>query len=232
MQHLGRPNQCWLFTSYAARQITALNYHRIRTLPTASGLDQEIYDVVYWCYYFDRTLSSLLGRPPSLPDLEVSPAELTVSNPSSPYNDLLGVILDLAQVQGKLQTISCGNASQSTEQALERCKLLESRMQDILPRLQSVCFFGEFPLIPFFIKLHLFRLETINPRWYSTTGSVLTSATMLYSSRSTELICKTLLTQLRIEHVWFMLADRSEHFISFKINRLRHPGLTILIQHF
>ncbi|OJJ33537.1 hypothetical protein ASPWEDRAFT_114522 [Aspergillus wentii DTO 134E9] len=138
MQHLGRPNQCWLFISYAARQITALNYHRIRRLPTNSDQEQEIHNVLYWCYYLDRTLSSLLCRPPSLPDLDVSPTELIVLHPSSPYDSLLRLLLDLAQVQGKLHAVSCGGASVTKERALDTCQLLECKMQAILPTLQSV----------------------------------------------------------------------------------------------
>ncbi|KAJ5087373.1 hypothetical protein N7456_010989 [Penicillium angulare] len=84
MQHLGKPNQCWLFTSYAARQIIALDFHKIRRQSIVSDLDQEIHDAVYWCYYLDRTLSSLLGRPASLPDLEVPPAELLLSQECDP----------------------------------------------------------------------------------------------------------------------------------------------------
>lgn len=139
MQHLGKPNQCWLFISYAARQITALNYHKSRRLSTDPDTEQEIHSVVYWCYYLDRTLSSLLCRPPSLPDLEVPPSELIVLDSLSPYNSLLRVLLDLAQVQGKLHAISCGGLNQSKTQALETCQLLESRMQAILPTLESVC---------------------------------------------------------------------------------------------
>ncbi|CAG7987325.1 unnamed protein product [Penicillium salamii] len=137
MQHLGKPSQCWLFISYAARQITALNYHRIRKPPPASDSEQEIYDAVYWCYYLDRTLSSLLCRPPSLPDLAVSPTELIILDSASPYGSLLNVLLDLAQVQGKLHSISCGGVTESTERALQICQVLQSKMQAILPRLES-----------------------------------------------------------------------------------------------
>ncbi|RAK75313.1 Zn(II)2Cys6 transcription factor [Aspergillus fijiensis CBS 313.89] len=137
MQHLGRPHQCWLFVSYAARQITALNYHKIRRLPATSEVEQEIHSVVYWCYYLDQTLSSLLCRPSSLPDLEVSPTDLITLAPSSPYDSLLRVILDLAQVQGKLRAISCGNKIHPTDRTLETCQLLEAKMQAILPRLQA-----------------------------------------------------------------------------------------------
>ncbi|RDK38942.1 hypothetical protein M752DRAFT_221259 [Aspergillus phoenicis ATCC 13157] len=138
MQHLGRLNQCWVLTSYAARQIASLNYHKIRRIPAHSDLELEVYSVVYWCYYLDRTLSSLLGRPPSLPDLEVSPTDLIVLDPCSPYDTLLHVLLDLAQVQGKLHGISSCAKNVSNSQALETCQLLESRMQSILREMPSV----------------------------------------------------------------------------------------------
>ncbi|KAI2820013.1 transcriptional regulator family: Fungal Specific TF [Aspergillus niger] len=137
MQHLGRLNQCWVLTSYAARQIASLNYHKIRRIPAHSDLELEVYSVVYWCYYLDRTLSSLLGRPPSLPDLEVSPTDLIVLDPCSPYDTLLHVLLDLAQVQGKLHGISSCAKNVSNSQALETCQLLESRMQSILREMPS-----------------------------------------------------------------------------------------------
>ncbi|CAK40739.1 Zn(II)2Cys6 transcription factor [Aspergillus niger] len=135
--HLGRLNQCWVLTSYAARQIASLNYHKIRRIPAHSDLELEVYSVVYWCYYLDRTLSSLLGRPPSLPDLEVSPTDLIVLDPCSPYDTLLHVLLDLAQVQGKLHGISSCAKNVSNSQALETCQLLESRMQSILREMPS-----------------------------------------------------------------------------------------------
>ncbi|RDH36195.1 hypothetical protein BDQ94DRAFT_185379 [Aspergillus welwitschiae] len=137
MQHLGRLNQCWILTSYAARQIASLNYHKIRRIPAHSDLELEVYSVVYWCYYLDRTLSSLLGWPPSLPDLEVSPTDLIVLDPCSPYDTLLHVLLDLAQVQGKLHGISSCAKNVSNSQALETCQLLESRMQSILREMPS-----------------------------------------------------------------------------------------------
>ncbi|EHA19714.1 hypothetical protein ASPNIDRAFT_179724 [Aspergillus niger ATCC 1015] len=138
MQHLGRLNQCWVLTSYAARQIASLNYHKIRRIPAHSDLELEVYSVVYWCYYLDRTLSSLLGRPPSLPDLEVSPTDLIVLDPCSPYDTLLHVLLDLAQVQGNLHGVSSCAKNVLNSQALETCQLLESRMQSILREMPSV----------------------------------------------------------------------------------------------
>ncbi|KAL5341132.1 hypothetical protein BJX70DRAFT_75611 [Aspergillus crustosus] len=109
MQFLGRLNQCWVLNSYAAQQITSLNYHKIRNTPANTDLDQEIYSAVYWCYYLDRSLSSLLGRPSSLPDLGVSPTDLIPLDLASPYGTVIRVLLDLAQVQERLHAISCNN---------------------------------------------------------------------------------------------------------------------------
>ncbi|RAQ78479.1 hypothetical protein COH21_011994 [Aspergillus flavus] len=137
MQHLGRLNQCWVLTSYAARQIVSLNYHSNLRVPANSDLERDVNSVVYWCYYLDRTLSSLLGRPSSLPDLDIAPTDLIVLDPSSPYDSLLRVLLDLAQVQGKLHSIPCTDSIVSNSSVLETCQLLESRMQSVLLRLES-----------------------------------------------------------------------------------------------
>ncbi|KAL4868691.1 hypothetical protein BDV12DRAFT_169235 [Aspergillus spectabilis] len=135
MQCLGRLNQCWVLNSYASQQITSLNYHKIRTIPANTDEDQEIYSAVYWCYYLDRTLSNLLGRPSSLPDLEVSPTDLIPSDLASPYDTVIRVLLDLAQIQEKLHAISCSN-HESKHTVLETCLGLESKMESIFPRLQ------------------------------------------------------------------------------------------------
>ncbi|KAL4784428.1 hypothetical protein BJX76DRAFT_219752 [Aspergillus varians] len=137
MQHLGRLNQCWILTSYAAQQITSLNYHRICRIPASTDQDQDIYSAVYWCYYLDRTLGSLLGRPPSLPSLQVSPTDLVPLASSSPYDALFRILLDLAQVQGELHEICSGSNHDSKGIILETCRQLESRMSDIHPKLQS-----------------------------------------------------------------------------------------------
>ncbi|OJJ64671.1 hypothetical protein ASPSYDRAFT_75230 [Aspergillus sydowii CBS 593.65] len=137
MQFVGRLNQCWVLISYAARQITSLNYHKIRRTPTSTSEEQDICMAVYWCYYLDRTLSALFGRPPSLPDLQVSPSDLIPLDSSSLYDTMIRVVLDLAQIQGELHDISnCGNR-ESKSAILETCRDLESRMSDMLPILQT-----------------------------------------------------------------------------------------------
>ncbi|KAL4773010.1 hypothetical protein BDW60DRAFT_222178 [Aspergillus nidulans var. acristatus] len=134
MQQLGRFNQCWLMISYAARQITALNYHKIYKTQTSTQAEEDIYSAVYWCYYLDRTLSALLGRPVSLPDLDVSPVDLITLDPSSPYGSLFRAVLELAEVQGELHRVSCCTDNNAV---VETCQALETKMQNILPALQT-----------------------------------------------------------------------------------------------
>ncbi|KAL4882659.1 hypothetical protein BJY04DRAFT_217152 [Aspergillus karnatakaensis] len=137
MQLLGRLNQCWVLNSYAARQITSLNYHKVHRVVASTDEKQDIYNVVYWCFFLDRNLSSLMGRPPSLPDLEVSPSELIQLDPSSPYNILIHFLLDLAEIQSSFHSLSFRGIHQSDDAILEACQVLETRMQGLLPRLQT-----------------------------------------------------------------------------------------------
>ncbi|KAL4738757.1 hypothetical protein BDV11DRAFT_205717 [Aspergillus similis] len=134
MQHLGKFSQCWLMISYAARQITALNYHKIHKSQNSTQAEEDIYSAVYWCYYLDRTLSALLGRPVSLPDLEVSPVDLITLDPSSSYGSLFRAVLELAEVQGELHQVSCFSDNSAI---VETCQALETKMQSILPTLQT-----------------------------------------------------------------------------------------------
>lgn len=138
MQVLGRLDQCWVLTSYAARQIVSLNYQKINTPLAPSHEEQEIHNAVYWCYYLDRTLSSLLGRPTSLPDLQISPTDLIRCNSSSLYDGLIRVLVDLAQVQGNLHQLSTNGSFKGRNEILNACQSLESRMQSIYPRLKLV----------------------------------------------------------------------------------------------
>ncbi|RDW94176.1 Zn(II)2Cys6 transcription factor [Aspergillus mulundensis] len=136
MQNLGRFNQCWLIISYAARQITALNYHKIHKSQTYTETEEEIYGAVCWCYYLDRTLSSLLGRPVSLPDLEVSPVDLITLDPSSPYGGVFRIVLELAEIQGELHRISNPNMNEA-KAVVETCQALETKMHSMLPTIQA-----------------------------------------------------------------------------------------------
>jgi len=135
MQYLGNMSQSWILNSYAARLIVALDYHEIRNPIGNSDLDEEIHSAVYWCFYLDRTLSTLLYRPLSLPEPRISPANLITDDQSLPHIPLIRVLLDLAQVQGEL--LDCAKTG-DTRQIVANHSRLQDRMEVIHSRLESV----------------------------------------------------------------------------------------------
>jgi hypothetical protein len=135
MRYLGNMSQSWILNSYAARLITALGYHEIRNPLGISSLDEEIHSAVCWCFYLDRTLSTLLYRPLSLPEPRISPANLISADQSTAHIPLIRILFDLAQVQGEL--LDCGNAD-NTRQIIANHSRLQERMEAIHSTLQSV----------------------------------------------------------------------------------------------
>ncbi|KAJ5089566.1 transcriptional regulator family: Fungal Specific TF [Penicillium argentinense] len=134
MQYTGNMKQAWVINSYAARQIVALKYHEIGNPVQRSDLNDEIHSSLYWCYYLDRTLSALLLRPLSLPEPQISPADLIVPDKSLPHMPLIRILLELAQIQGDLS--NCGKAD-NTHQILANHSKLQDKMESIKSRLQS-----------------------------------------------------------------------------------------------
>ncbi|KAJ5116340.1 transcriptional regulator family: Fungal Specific TF [Penicillium angulare] len=105
MQYLGNMPRCWMFTAFASRVIVALNYHSITNTIPQNAKEEEIHACVYTCYYFDSTLSLLLLRPPSLPELKVEPAQLIHRDPELPTTAMIIGIVELAQVKSTLLKI-------------------------------------------------------------------------------------------------------------------------------
>ncbi|KAJ5360292.1 transcriptional regulator family: Fungal Specific TF [Penicillium concentricum] len=134
MQYLGNMSQSWILNSYAARLISVLGYHEIRNPHGNSNLDEEIHSAVCWCFYLDRTLSTLLYRPLSLPEPRISPTDLLSPDQSLPHIPLIRVLFDLAQVQGEL--LNCGKAD-NTRQIIANHSRLQERMEVIHSKLQS-----------------------------------------------------------------------------------------------
>lgn len=135
MQYLGNMSQAWVLNSYAARLIAGLNYHDTKTRNCDEDLEEEINNSVYWCFYLDRTLSSLLRRPPSLPELQGSASDLICWNNSLPHMPLIRILVDLAEIQGDLSS-SC--KASDNRQILDNHSKLQERMNAIYSTLQSV----------------------------------------------------------------------------------------------
>jgi hypothetical protein len=144
MQYLGNVSQSWILNSYAARLVAALGYHEIGSSHQNSELDEEISSSVIWCYYLDRTLSSLLYRPLSLPEPRISPAKMISARPSLPHMPLFRILLDLAQVQGELS--NCGKAADTGQIIVNHSKLQE-KMEMIHSSLQSVSLISQACLV-------------------------------------------------------------------------------------
>lgn len=140
MQYLGHMNQSWLLVSYAARLLTALNYHEIRGPIQDFDTNEEAYSCLYWCYCFDRTLSALLRRPVSLPALQISPVDLISAEATMPHLPLIRIIMNLAQVQGEL--LGCGKMTSTRQEALSLHTQLQDRMAFIRGSLEVVSIFA------------------------------------------------------------------------------------------
>ncbi|KAE8153235.1 hypothetical protein BDV25DRAFT_149904 [Aspergillus avenaceus] len=129
MQHISNMSQCWQLNSYAARQIIFLKYHRISNASTE--ISQEIQVAVCWCFYLDRTISSLLLRHPSLPELRIPPTDAITLDTSLPYNKLLLGLLDLAQVQSAILDINLNSDKVAKSHGIEICQGLQDQMATI-----------------------------------------------------------------------------------------------------
>jgi hypothetical protein len=104
MQYHGNMSRCWMFTALASKVIIALNYHNITDTVPQNEVEEEIHACVYTCYYFDKTLSLLLLRPPSLPELKVEPARLIHLDPELPTTPMITGIVEFAHLKTLCRT--------------------------------------------------------------------------------------------------------------------------------
>ncbi|EAU29690.1 predicted protein [Aspergillus terreus NIH2624] len=137
MQKLGKMNQSWVLNSYAARLIVSLNYHEVDGFTPDSGMNEEIHSSLWGCYYLDRTLSYLFVRPPSLPELRVPPSQLVHADTTLLYGPLIGIILDLAQVQGELLDLLLNGQRKFAAEVSAKYENIQARMSKIYSDLHS-----------------------------------------------------------------------------------------------
>ncbi|KAJ5820297.1 transcriptional regulator family: Fungal Specific TF [Penicillium riverlandense] len=102
MQYQGNMSRCWMFTALASRIIVSLGYHNITDTEPRNEVEGDIHACVYTCYYFDKTLSLLLLRPPSLPDLKVEPAQLIHVDPDLPTSAMIVGIVEYSHLKHTL----------------------------------------------------------------------------------------------------------------------------------
>ncbi|CAG7939139.1 unnamed protein product [Penicillium salamii] len=95
----GDTTRSWFLVSLASRAIVALGYHKMMTFDPESDEENEIRRCLYYCYYMDKTLSMLLLRSPSLPQLPFNPADLVYTDPQLPISLHVKILVKLARVQ-------------------------------------------------------------------------------------------------------------------------------------
>jgi hypothetical protein len=105
MQYLGNMTRCWLFIAIASKIIVSLNYHNITDPSPGNDIEENIHACVYTCYGFDKILSLLLLRPPSLPDLKVRPTQLIHLDPDLPTSAMLTGIAEYSELKSAVLKI-------------------------------------------------------------------------------------------------------------------------------
>ncbi|OQE38575.1 hypothetical protein PENCOP_c008G04280 [Penicillium coprophilum] len=136
MQYLGNMTRCWMLTALASRMVVSLNYHNITDTSPRTEIEENIHACVYTCYYFDKTLSLLLLRPPSLPDLKVRPTQLIHLDPDLPTSTMLTGIVEYSELKSALLNILLDTKTiEDTEKAnilsdlVARAHTIHSNMQ-------------------------------------------------------------------------------------------------------
>ncbi|KAE8377709.1 hypothetical protein BDV26DRAFT_292934 [Aspergillus bertholletiae] len=131
MQTLGDTTQAWIFTAFASRILVALGYHSVDSrMLEECDRSHEIRRCIRWCYYFDKVLSMLLVRPPSLPALSVEPASLLPSRQADPLDMKANILIKLAHVlDGALSVITPDGIPDN--RVLGVISRLEVELQDI-----------------------------------------------------------------------------------------------------
>jgi hypothetical protein len=120
--------------------IVSLNYHNITNVRPRGEIEESIHACVYTCYYFDKTLSLLLLRPPSLPDLKVAPTQLIHIDPDLPTSAMITGIVEYSELKNSLLNILLDTKNiGDTEKAkilsdlVTRAHTIHSNMQRVRP---------------------------------------------------------------------------------------------------
>ncbi|ETS87462.1 hypothetical protein PFICI_01290 [Pestalotiopsis fici W106-1] len=96
---LGKTSQAWSLTALASRLAINLHYHTLTQETLNRPGFTEVRHFVYWCYYMDKTLSTILIRPSSLPNLRVDPTSLVSASKETSLSSKIEIMVKLAQIQ-------------------------------------------------------------------------------------------------------------------------------------
>ncbi|KAJ5162263.1 hypothetical protein N7492_007655 [Penicillium capsulatum] len=138
MQTMGNMSRSWSVTALASQAIVALNYHNITNTTPRDEIEEDIHACVYTCYYNDKTLSLLLLRPPSLPELKVDPAQLVHLDPTQPTTPMIIGIVQYAGLKTTLLKILLETKDMGQMEKANTLSNLMTRAQSIYSHSQIV----------------------------------------------------------------------------------------------
>jgi hypothetical protein len=145
MHIIGNTMSCWSLTAHASRTLVALGYHTINETAHNSDKDEleQIHAAVAWCYHFDRLMSLLLLRPPSLPALAIPVSSLVKHDPGNPMSIFARVMLEMVPIHEKILELTLENASKkssrTTYSVIADVEQLRSDMTKLHAVMEQVC---------------------------------------------------------------------------------------------
>ncbi|KAF1958424.1 hypothetical protein CC80DRAFT_524542 [Byssothecium circinans] len=111
MHIVGNSASCWSLTAHASRTLIALGYHIHRKTGADVDETEEIHAAVAWCYHFDRLMSLLLLRPPSLPPFDVPVSSLVRHDVTNPMSIFARIMLEMVPIHEKILELTVSNTS-------------------------------------------------------------------------------------------------------------------------
>lgn len=137
MRYTGNMTRSWMLTAQASMMIISLNYHNITDPIPRTEIEENIHACVYTCYYFDKSLSLLLLRPPSLSDLKVRPTQLIHLDPDVPTSGMIKGIIEFSELENDLlnvlldtkKTIGDTEKANMLSDLVARAHIIHSSMQ-------------------------------------------------------------------------------------------------------
>lgn len=142
---MSKPQLSLTLTSIAARFCQTLGYNRLAPTATPNDSDRQRKILLFWqVYIYDRATALRVGRPPSIPDYDVSTEPL---NDPSRFPDYLPMSMHLhrywaevSDVQGAINTklYSSAGLQQTLEQRSRLVKALSAKLQAAWSRRREV----------------------------------------------------------------------------------------------
>ncbi|CAI7572907.1 unnamed protein product [Penicillium palitans] len=194
MRYLGNMTRSWMLTAQASMIIVSLNYHNITDPCPRTEIEENIHSCVFTCYYFDKTLSLLLFRPPSLPDLKVRPTQLIHLDPDVPTSAMIKGIVEYAELKSDLLNVllDTKKAIGDTEKAnilsdlVARAHIIHSSMQTFRRRQEEQC--------PELWRQILLEWPSMDFNYYSVLTTIIQARSSVLKSR---LVCENCLYTAR-----------------------------------